>query len=44
MSLNNMTPSQAAKCTGRLQKKWTSYRERYLDSLVIQPGATVFAS
>lgn len=30
MSLNMMTPVEAAKCSGILVKKWTSYREKYL--------------
>ena len=36
-------PRQAASCTGKIQKKWTSYREKYLESLEIQEGATTFA-
>ena len=43
MSLNNMTPRQAASCKGRIQKKWTSYREKYLENLEIQEGACTFA-
>ena len=43
MSLNNMTPRQAASCTGKIQKKWTSYREKHLENLEIQEGATTFA-
>lgn len=43
MSLNNMTPRQAASCTGKIQKKWTSYREKYLENLEIQEGACTFA-
>ncbi len=27
MSLDMMTPAQAAKCTGQIEKKWHSYRE-----------------
>ena len=43
MSLNNMTPRQAASCTGKIQKKWISYREKYLENLEIQEGACTFA-
>jgi hypothetical protein len=43
MSLNNLTPRRAAACTGRLQKRWTSYREKYLKSLEIKEGACTFA-
>ena len=43
MSLNNMTPRQAASCKGKIQKKWTSYREKYLENLEIQEGACTFA-
>ena len=43
MSLNNMTPRQAASCKGKIQKKWTSYREKYLENLEIQEGACIFA-
>ena len=43
MSLNNMTPRQAASCTGKIQKKWISYREKYLENLEIQEGACIFA-
>ena len=43
MSLNNMTPSKAATLTGKIQKKWTSYREKYLENLEIQEGACTFA-
>jgi hypothetical protein len=43
MSLNNMTPRQAASCRGKIQKKWTSYREKYLENLEIQEGACTFA-
>jgi transposase InsO family protein len=41
MSLNNMTPRKAASCMGRIQKKWISYREKYLDSLEIKEGASI---
>lgn len=34
MSLNNMTPHEAALCKGKIQKKWTSYREKYLEKFV----------
>ena len=44
MSLNNMTPRQAASCMGKLQKKWTSYREKYLENLKVQEGSYTFAS
>ena len=43
MSLNNMTPRQAASCTGKIQKKWISYREKHLENLEIQEGACTFA-
>ena len=43
MSLNNMTPRQAASCMGKIQKKWVSYREKYLENLEIQEGACTFA-
>ena len=43
MSLNNMTPRQAASCTGKIQKKWISYKEKYLENLEIQKGVTTFA-
>ena len=43
MSLNNMTPRQAASSTGKIQKKWISYREKYLENLEIQEGACTFA-
>ena len=43
MSLNNMTPRQAASCVGKIQKKWTSYREKHLENLEIQEGACTFA-
>jgi hypothetical protein len=38
-----MTPRQAASCTGKIQKKWISYREKYLENLEIQEGACTFA-
>ena len=41
--LNNLTPRRVAACTGRLQKRWTSYREKYLESLEIKEGACTFA-
>lgn len=44
MSLNNMTPKQAAKLNGKIQKKWISFREKYLESLEIQEGTTIFAN
>ena len=43
MSLNNMTPSKAASCRGKIQKQWISYREKYLENLEIQEGACTFA-
>ena len=43
MSLNSMTPRQAASCMGKIQKKWISYREKYLENLEIQEGACTFA-
>ena len=30
MSLDWMTPAQAALCTGELKKKWVSRREKYI--------------
>ena len=30
-------------CTGKIKKQWTSYREKYLDTLEIQEGACTFA-
>ena len=44
MSLNNMTPREAASCRGKIQKKWTWYREKYLESLEISERATTFAA
>jgi len=38
-----MTPRQAASCMGKIQKKWTSYREKYLENLEISEGACTFA-
>ena len=43
MSLDNMTPRQAAQYRGKIKKKWTSYRERYLESLEVQEGCSTFA-
>nr|MCR5819997.1 integrase core domain-containing protein [Bacteroidaceae bacterium] len=43
MSLDNMTPRQAASCMGKIKKKWTSYREKYLETLEIKEGACTFA-
>lgn len=43
MSLDNMTPCQAARCRGKIRKKWTSYRERYLESLEVEEGCSTFA-
>ena len=40
LSLDNMTPAEAAMQTGRLKKRWRSYREEWLDSLQVKPGAT----
>ena len=44
MSLNNMTPREAASCRGKIQKNWTWYREKYLESLEISERATTFAA
>jgi hypothetical protein len=33
MSLDWMTPAEAALCTGELKKKWTSYRENAIKAL-----------
>ena len=43
LSLNSMTPRQAASCMGKIKKKWTSYREKYLENLKIKEGACTFA-
>lgn len=43
MSLDWLTPSEAAKLTGPIAKKWCSYREMYLQDLQIKEGATTFA-
>ena len=43
MSLDNMTPRQAAQYRGKIKKKWTSYRERYLESLEVEEGCSTFA-
>ena len=43
MSLDNMTPRQAAQYRGKIKKKWTSYRERHLESLEVQEGCSTFA-
>ena len=43
MSLDNMTPRKAASYNGKINKKWTSYREKYLQNLEIKAGATNFA-
>lgn len=43
MSLDNMTPRQAASYKGKINKKWTSYREKYLQNLEIKAGSTNFA-
>lgn len=43
MSLDWLTPSEAAKMTGPIAKKWCSYREKYLQGLQVQEGATTFA-
>jgi len=43
MSLNNMTPRQAARCKGKIQKKWISYREQHLENLEVQAEACTFA-
>lgn len=40
MSINNMTPREAAKHQGRIRKLWKSYREEWLDSLQVREGAT----
>ena len=44
IALKNMTPREAASCRGKIQKKWTCYREKYLESLEISEGATTFAA
>ncbi len=43
MSLDWLTPSEAAKMEGPIEKKWHSYRETYLKNLHIQEGASIFA-
>ncbi len=35
MSLNGMTPKEAARCQGEIQKRWHSYREKALKNLVV---------
>ena len=40
MSLDNMTLQQAAFHVGKINKKRPSYREKYLNNLEIQIGAT----
>lgn len=35
MSLNWMTPAEAALCTGELKKKWSSRREKYIKGEVV---------
>ena len=42
MSLNNLTPREAAKMKDKIQKKWISYREKYIESLEVHKGATTF--
>jgi hypothetical protein len=34
MSLDWKTPAEAALCTRELEKKWVSYREKNINSLV----------
>ena len=34
MSLDGMTPDEAARCEGEIRKKWCSYREKALKNLV----------
>ena len=41
--LDNMTPHQAESYKGKINKKWISYREKYLQNLEFQAGATNFA-
>ena len=43
MSLDNMTPHQAASYKGKINKKWIRYREKHLQNLEFQAGATNFA-
>ena len=43
MSLDWLTPSEAAKMEGPIEKKWHSYKETYLKNLHIQEGASIFA-
>lgn len=40
MSLGNLTPAEAAKQNGQLQKSWISYRELKLRSLEVSDGGT----
>ena len=40
MSLDNMTLQQAAFHVGKINKKRPNYREKYLNNLEIQIGAT----
>jgi len=43
MSLDWLTPSEAAKMTGPLKKRWCSYRELYLQGLQEKEDACIFA-
>ena len=43
MSLDNMTPRQAAQCKGKIRKRWKSYREKYLEGLEVEEGCSTFA-
>ena len=40
---NPSSMSKKNQCTGKIQKKWISYREKYLENLEIQEGACTFA-
>ena len=45
MTINGtkVAPRQAASCTGKIQKEWISYREKYLKNFEIQEGACTFS-
>lgn len=42
--LQGVLSSYAASYKGKINKKWTSYREKYLENLEICEGSTTFAS
>ena len=40
MSIDMMTPREAAKCTGELNKRWTSYRQEHIKAKQAETQAT----